>query len=347
MCEFRVDGKLQVLPVEASKLSWLPGKPSNFPLPDQTCDDAIAGQNSNAGQGGTESPWQVGALVRLLDTSSSGSSVLAPGRGARSIGCISGVNLEDNKVSVCVSADAGSCLSYGDVKIGAQVCLALGYAQVQNASKGPLNAGQQGSVKALQDGLVLVESSGQDKVKALWWYAPEALALASTSGLLQQMPVQKNHSVCCDIIGSSNPRNKGVFFNVVNTSSDPIRITTIEAGAFAQQPASPATGGFGAFGASPATGGFGQPVAGPTPPMRAPRLSHSACLFACKHGACAGHETDSSSWRVVWKGELSDMSATSCPRVFTLAGVRLAPGEVQGFLLHCEQASVCYSSEDK
>ena len=49
MCEFRVDGKLSVLPVEARNLSWLPGKPSNLPL---TFDfqgqadgsDAIAGQ---------------------------------------------------------------------------------------------------------------------------------------------------------------------------------------------------------------------------------------------------------------------------------------------------------------
>ena len=32
MCEFRVDGKLSVLPVEARNLSWLPGKPSNLPL---------------------------------------------------------------------------------------------------------------------------------------------------------------------------------------------------------------------------------------------------------------------------------------------------------------------------
>ena len=186
MCEFRVDGKLQVVPVKARNLSWLPGKPSNFPLPDQTCDDAIAGQNSNAGQGGTESPWQVGALVRLLDTSSSGSSALAPGRGARSIGCISSVHLEDSKVSVCAFAGADSCLSdCGDVKIGAEVCLAFGYAQVQDASKGPLVAGQKGSVKALQDGLVLVESIGQDNVKALWWYEPEALVLASTSGPVQ------------------------------------------------------------------------------------------------------------------------------------------------------------------
>ena len=189
MCEFRVDGKLQVVPVKARNLSWLPGKPSNSPLPDQTCDgpgqadgnDAIAGQNSNAGQGGTESPWQVGALVRLLDTPSSGSSALAPGRGARSIGCISAVHLEDSKVSVCVFADAESCLSdCGDVKIGAEVRLAIGYAAVQDASKGPLVAGQKGSVKALQDGLVLVESIGQDNVKALWWYEPEALVLAST-----------------------------------------------------------------------------------------------------------------------------------------------------------------------
>ena len=112
-----------------------------------------------------------------------------------------------------------------------------------------------------------------------------------------------SNSVCCDSVESSGSNNRGVFFNVVNTSSEPILITEIEAGAY---------------------GG-----------------TRDACLWACKHGACAGHETDSSSWRAVWKGKLKEKSATSC--VFTLAEVRLAPGEVQGFLLHSEEGFVCYS----
>ena len=112
-----------------------------------------------------------------------------------------------------------------------------------------------------------------------------------------------SNSVCCDSVESPGFSNKGLFFNVVNTSSEPILITEIEAGAY---------------------GG-----------------TRDACLWACKHGACAGHETDSSSWRAVWKGKLKEKSATSC--VFTLAEVRLAPGEVQGFLLHSEEGFVCYS----
>ena len=65
-------------------------------------------------------------------------------------------------MSVCVFADAQSCVSdCGDVTIGAEVRLAIGYATVQDASKGPLVAGQTGSVRALRDGLVLVESVGQ------------------------------------------------------------------------------------------------------------------------------------------------------------------------------------------
>ena len=112
-----------------------------------------------------------------------------------------------------------------------------------------------------------------------------------------------SNSVCCDSIESSDSSNRGVFFNVVNTSSEPILITEIEAAA--------------SYGTS------------------------HACLWACKHGACAGHETDSSSWRAVWKGKLNEKSATSC--VFTLTKVRLAPGEVQGFLLHSEQNGVYYS----
>jgi len=39
--------------------------------------------------------------------------------------------------------------------------------------------GQTASVRALQDGLVLVESVGQGGVFLKWWYEPAALVLAS------------------------------------------------------------------------------------------------------------------------------------------------------------------------
>ena len=39
--------------------------------------------------------------------------------------------------------------------------------------------GQTGSVQALQDGLVLVESVGQGGVYVKWWYDPAALVLDS------------------------------------------------------------------------------------------------------------------------------------------------------------------------
>ena len=48
---------------------------------------------------------------------------------------------------------------------------------------------------------------------------------------------------------------------------------------------------------------------------------------------------------MIWKGKLNDRSATSC--IPTLAKVRLAPGEVQGFLLHSNRDGVLYSSSDK
>jgi hypothetical protein len=100
-----------------------------------------------------------------------------------------------------------------------------------------------------------------------------------------------------------------VFFDVVNTSSEPIYITEIEAGAYSGQ--------------------------------------REASIFACQHGACRGYETDSSSWRTVWKGTLNHKSATSCVLRTDMAQVRLAPGEVQGFLLHSERDGVLYSSSGK
>jgi len=62
------------LPVKASNLSVLPGKPSNTPLsdiaPESCCEPGQTnGYDANAEQGGKESPWKVGTLVRLLDKS--------------------------------------------------------------------------------------------------------------------------------------------------------------------------------------------------------------------------------------------------------------------------------------
>jgi len=97
-----------------------------------------------------------------------------------------------------------------------------------------------------------------------------------------------------------------VFFDVVNTSSEPIFITQIEAGAY---------------------GG-----------------TRETSLFVCEKGACKGNETESSSWRVVWKGTLTTRTASSC--VLT-SQVKLAPGKVQGFLLHTDKDGVLYSSQGK
>ena len=97
-----------------------------------------------------------------------------------------------------------------------------------------------------------------------------------------------------------------MFFDVVNTSSEPIFITQIEAGAY---------------------GG-----------------TRETSLFVCEKGACKGNETESSSWRVVWKGTLTTRTASSC---VLNPQVKLAPGKVQGFLLHTDKDGVLYSSQDK
>jgi hypothetical protein len=214
MCELVLDGKIQVSPIRASHLSLLPGKPSNSSLPDlaperhrepgqQDEQDA----NALAGRGvKKDSPWQVGTLVRLLDETSDSDSHLAPGRGARSIGCIASVDLHHNKVSVCVSTDR--CLSKcGDVKIGDKVRLFTRYAAVYDAVQGPMVPGQTASVKALQDGLVLVESVGEGGVKAKWWYEPAALVLASAS--ISQEDSQ--NAVCFDSITDAGACNNGEF----------------------------------------------------------------------------------------------------------------------------------------
>ena len=217
--------------------------------------------------------------------------------------------------------------------VGSKVRLTADYKKVEDAELGPLKPGDTGILKGddksdvpfqveAPDGTlwhykegaieeIPAEPLAAEKAalasKTHWWYAPEALVLTSTSGPVPTSgPVQTQQTVCCDSIGSAGSSNRGVFFNVVNTSSDPILITEIEAGAYGS--------------------------------------SKDASLFACKHGACAGHETDSSAWRTIWKGTLNENSATPC---IPTAKVRLAPGEVQGFLLHSDRDGVLYSSSDK
>ena len=58
------------------------------------------------------------------------------------------------------------------------------------------------------------------------WYHPAALALASVSVSKED----SQNAVCLDSIKDAGTCNKGVFFDVVNTSSEPIFITQIEAG---------------------------------------------------------------------------------------------------------------------
>jgi hypothetical protein len=212
MCELVVDGKIEVSPIKASHLSLLPGKPSNSSLPhlapeshrepaqqDDEDADAFAGQGVKK-----DSPWQVGTLVRLLDDTTDSNSHLAPGRGARSIGCIASVDLHHNKVSVYVCTDR-ALSECSHVKIGDKVRLVTGYAAVYDAIQGPMVPGQIASVKALQDGLVLVESVGEGGVNAKWWYQPEALVLASASVSKED----SSNAVCFDSIKDAGACNNG------------------------------------------------------------------------------------------------------------------------------------------
>ena len=61
-----------------------------------------------------------------------------------------------------------------------------------------------------------------------------------------------------------------------------------------------------------------------------------------KQGACKGQERTASSWRTIWTGDLRRKEPTRC--VLT-SKVRLAPGEVQGFLLHSTSDGVLYSEQ--
>ena len=138
--------------------------------------------------------------------------------------------------------------------------------------------------------ILVSETSDGNKRLRDNWYHPAALALAPVSVSKEDSP----NAVCLDSIKDAGACNKGVFFDVVNSSNDPIFITQIEAGAF------------GVY-------GYG---------------TRKTSLFVCEKGACKGNESESSSWRVVWKGTLTTRTASSC---VLNPQVKLAPGKVQGF----------------
>ena len=362
LCEIVVEGKIQRVTLSRSQLTLLPGKPCNLLLGARALHaEGLADKTEKAGdeqeqeqeQHAMQTPWKVGALVGLVgDSQQLG---LLSGRGAGAVGCIASVDLEKNKVRVSVPHGLERHLSQYPAKVGDTVRLAHEYASVGDAQHGPLKPGDsKGRVLAFREGLVLVrvlkdeqqeeqeqaqaqeeqelanqmyvalwqggkkkereegdaeEVDVEDVVASKWWYEPDALAhdqLYCTHVRKQELKLQE--------VEESSASNRGVYFDLVNTSPRPIMITGIVAGAYGS--------------------------------------SRDAKLFACSSGgkvngaplACQGNEKKLSEWRIVAAGMLQEKKSTP---VLLRERLTLAPGQVQGFLLHTDRDGVRYSPEGK
>jgi len=164
VCELDVDGEAQEVTLDSEQLVRVPEKPSNFCVPPKNVrETGVPGSNR-------ESPWRVGALVRLRGMPPNNHSVLTNGLSSGSLGTIAAVDVAKNSVSVYVADVPERGLLERGAAVGEKVCLATRFASVADAGLGPLIPGQIATVLAMRDGLVLVEC---DTVK--WWYESAAL----------------------------------------------------------------------------------------------------------------------------------------------------------------------------
>lgn len=328
-CEIIVEAGVQIMTVKAENLSRLPEEPSNVTLSSSSCqEESIAAPKI---------PWRVGALARCIGRSGRFSGL---GRESKMC-CISAVNLEQNKVSVCVTTQEGTLSELGVATIGDLVCLANRHHDVID---GPLVPGQRATILAIDNNLVLVQvlpdkskkeareggfsftapqpgafgfaappqpgalsftrtqSNGFDE-KTNWWYHAQVLAPYEFSSALPAQ-ASSSHTISCTPVAKSGCANRGVFFDVVNIGKQSMTIVQLVAAANDDNIATK--------------------------------------LFVCKKGACKGNETNVSSWRQVWSGTLKDHKPTT---IVIQEIITIESGKKQGFLLHTEKNKVLYSKQ--